>query len=86
MLRAGLALEAGDLRAAAELTEAAKPATPRSQVGVLGLDVHLAARQGDLAASPRAAGPSCIPAMAEEGYAAPSQVHDLAGRVPRRRA
>jgi DNA-binding CsgD family transcriptional regulator len=76
VLRAGLALEAGDLRAAAELTEAAKPVTPRSQVGVFGLDVHLAARQGDLTAA-REHLARLIPAMAEEGYAAPSQVHDL---------
>ncbi len=45
VLRAGLALEAGDLDAAAEHTEAAKPTTPRSRVGVLGLDLHLAARR-----------------------------------------
>ena len=76
VLRAGLALEAGDLRAAAVLTEAAKPVTPRSQVGVLGLDLHLAARQGDLARA-REQLALLLPAMAEEGYAAPSQVHDL---------
>jgi DNA-binding CsgD family transcriptional regulator len=76
VLRAGLALEAGDLRAAAELTEAAKPVTPRSQVGVLGLDVHLAARQGDLDGA-RAMLEQLLVAMDEEGYAAPSQVHDL---------
>ena len=85
VLRAGLALEAGDLRAAAELTEAAKPVTPRSQVGVFGLDVHLAARQGDLDRA-REQLARLIPAMAEEGYAAPSQVHDLLAGVPRRRA
>jgi DNA-binding CsgD family transcriptional regulator len=76
VLRAGLALEAGDLRSAQVLTEAAKPVTPRSQVGVFGLDVHLAARQGDLARA-RAELPLLIAAMAEEGYAAPTQVHDL---------
>jgi DNA-binding CsgD family transcriptional regulator len=76
VLRAGLALEANDIRSAIELTEAAKPTTPRSQVGVIGLDLHLAARQGDLAAA-RAHLAALLPAMAEEGYAAPSQVHDL---------
>ena len=76
VLRAGLALEAGDLRAASVLTEAAKPVTPRSQVGVFGLDLHLAARQGDLVTA-REHLARLIPAMAEEGYAAPSQVHDL---------
>jgi DNA-binding NarL/FixJ family response regulator len=76
VLRAGLALEAGDLRSAAELTEAAKPMTPRSRTGVLGLDVHLAARQGDLARA-RASLVELVPAVVDEGYAAPSQVHDL---------
>jgi DNA-binding CsgD family transcriptional regulator len=76
VLRAGLALEAGDLRAAADLTEAAKPVTPRSQVGVLGLELHLAAREGDLARA-RDSLKALLPAIAEEGYAAPSQVHDL---------
>jgi DNA-binding CsgD family transcriptional regulator len=76
VLRAGLALEAGDLRSAAELTEAAKPMTPRSRTGVLGLDVHLAARQGDLARA-RASLAELLPAVADDGYAAPSQVHDL---------
>jgi DNA-binding NarL/FixJ family response regulator len=76
VLRAGLALEAGDLRAAAELTEAAKPMTPRSRVGVLGLDLHLAARQGDLARA-RQHLAELLAAIDDEGYAAPSQVHDL---------
>ena len=76
VLRAGLALEAGDLRGAAELTEAAKPVTPRSRVGVLGLEVHLAARQGDLTKA-RAQLQELLPALVEEGYAAPTQVHDL---------
>ena len=53
VLRAGLALEAGDLELAAEYTEDAKPATARSLVGVLGLDVHLAARQRRSAGGPR---------------------------------
>ena len=43
---------------------------------MFGLDVHLAARQGDLARA-REQLARLIPAMAEEGYAAPSQVHDL---------
>ena len=72
----GFALEAADLRAAAELTEAAKPMTPRSRVGVLGLDVHLAARQGDLVRA-RQQLALLLPALVDEGYAAPSQVHDL---------
>ncbi len=76
VLRAGLALEAGDLDAAAEHTAAAKPTTPRSRVGVLGLDLHLAARRRDLDRA-RAVIPELVDALATEGYAAPSQVHDL---------
>ncbi len=77
VLRAGLALEAGDLQAGAAFTEEAKPVTPRSVVGVLGLDAHVAARRGDLPAT-RSALAALALAMTEEGYAAPSQVHDIA--------
>jgi DNA-binding NarL/FixJ family response regulator len=76
VLRAGLALEAGDLDAAAEHTAAAKPTTPRSRVGVLGLDLHLAARRHDLDRA-RSILPDLVDSLAAEGYAAPSQVHDL---------
>jgi DNA-binding CsgD family transcriptional regulator len=77
VLRAGLALEANDLDAAAAFTEEAKPVTARSVVGVRGLDAHLAARRGDLAAT-RAALVELAAAQLDEGYAAPSQVHDIA--------
>ena len=76
VLRAGLALEAGDLDAAAEHTAGAKPTTPRSRVGVLGLDVHLAARRGE-AARARELLPQLIAGFEDEGYASPSQLHDL---------
>jgi DNA-binding NarL/FixJ family response regulator len=82
VLRAGLALEAGDLALAAQLTEEAKPVTARSLVGVLGLDVHLAARQGDVGRA-RALLVDLAEAMAEEGYASPAQLHDIiAAAVP----
>lgn len=77
VLRAGLALEANDLDAAATFTEEAKPPTARSVVGVRGLDAHLAARRGDLDAT-RSALRELAAAEADEGYAAPSQVHDIA--------
>ena len=76
VLRAGLALEAGDLELAAEYTEDAKPPTARSLVGVLGLDVHLAARLGDLPAA-RSALPELLAAIRHEGAAMASQVHDI---------
>ncbi len=76
VLRAGLALEADDLEAAATFTEEAKPVTARSRGGVLGLDANLAARQGDL---PRARErlAELLAVVSEEGYAPPSQVHDI---------
>lgn len=77
VLRAGLALEAGDLDAAERHATDAKPPTGRSLVGVLGLDAHVAARRGDLAAA-RQALHDLAGALEEEGYAAPSQVHDIA--------
>jgi DNA-binding CsgD family transcriptional regulator len=76
VLRAGLALEAGDLDGAAEYTAAAKPTTPRSRVGVLGLDVHLAARRGDVKRA-RQLLPDLIAGLTAEGYGSPSQLHDL---------
>ena len=76
VLRAGLALEAGDLEFAAEYVEDAKPTTARSLVGVLGLDVHLAARRGDLPAA-RAALTELLAAIRHEGWASPSQAHDI---------
>jgi len=77
VLRAGLALEAGDLDAAERHAAEAKPPTARSLVGVLGLDAHLAARRGDLPAA-RQSLQDLAAALAEEGYAAPAQLHDIA--------
>jgi DNA-binding CsgD family transcriptional regulator/tetratricopeptide (TPR) repeat protein len=76
VFRAGLALEAGDLDGAATFIEQTKPATARTAVSVLGLDFHLACRRGDLAAARRLLGELLVAADAE-GYASPSQVHDL---------
>jgi DNA-binding CsgD family transcriptional regulator len=76
VLRAGLALEAGQLDLAAAFTEEAKPPTARSLVGVLGLETHLAARRGDVAGTRRLLG-ELSAAMDAEGYAGPSQVHDI---------
>src|SRR5690606_2160239 len=76
VLRAGLALEVGDLELAEKYTEKAKPPSARSLVGVLGLDVHLAARRGDLVRF-RAALADLREAMKEEGVAFAPQVHDL---------
>jgi DNA-binding CsgD family transcriptional regulator len=82
VLRAGLAIEAGDLEAAARFTEEAKPATERTLVGILGLDFNLACRAGDVA---RARGllADLHAAMVKEGAAGPGHVHDLlAAAVP----
>ena len=73
---AGLALEAGDLEFAAEYVEDAEPTTARSLVGVLGLDVHLAARSRRSAGGP-AALTELLAAIRHEGWASPSQAHDI---------
>jgi DNA-binding NarL/FixJ family response regulator len=76
VFRAGLALEAGDLDAVAELVEEAKPVTDRTVVGVTGLEFNLACRLGDLERA-RALLADLLAAIDQEGGAAPSHVHDL---------
>jgi DNA-binding CsgD family transcriptional regulator/tetratricopeptide (TPR) repeat protein len=76
VLRAGLALEAGELEVAAEYSADAKPPTARSAVAVFGLDVHVAARRGDLAGT-RSALVELLAAIEQEGAASPSQAHDI---------
>lgn len=76
VLRAGLALEAGDLDDAAAFAEQAKPATARSRAGIVGLDLHLALRRGDLDAARRLL-PELLDAYRADRNAQPGQVHDL---------
>lgn len=76
VLRAGLALEALDIDAAARHTEDAKPATARTEVGILGLDAHVAARRGELPEA-RAALAALQAAIDREGFAVAPQVHDV---------
>jgi DNA-binding CsgD family transcriptional regulator/tetratricopeptide (TPR) repeat protein len=76
VLRAGLALEAGDLETAQRFTDMAKPPTERVAVGVLGLDFHLACRRGDVGEARerlRAFGDT----VTHEGVAYPGQTHDV---------
>ena len=76
VLRAGLALEAGDLETAQRFTDMAKPPTERVAVGVFGLDFHLACRRGDVAEARqrlRAFGDT----VSHEGVAYPGQTHDV---------
>jgi DNA-binding NarL/FixJ family response regulator len=82
VLRAGLALEAGDLELAEAYAAEAKPVTERTAVGVLGLDTHLAARRGDLAATRRHLG-ELAEAMRAEGHTNPAQLHDIASAALR---
>jgi len=74
--RAGYAIEAGDIDTAERYTAEAKPMTRRSAAGVLGLDLNIAARRGDLARA-RAALPGILTAIDDEGYGTPSQAYDL---------
>jgi DNA-binding CsgD family transcriptional regulator len=76
VFRAGLALEAGDLDGAERFTEKARPATARTAVAVIGLDLHIACRRGDLARA-RALLADLIVACDAEGYTSASQAHDL---------
>ncbi len=76
VMAAGLSLEAGDLDAAARLTEDAKPMTERTAPGITGLDAHLAMRRGDLVAARHHLG-RLLAAVRDEGAAGPSQVHDV---------
>jgi DNA-binding CsgD family transcriptional regulator/tetratricopeptide (TPR) repeat protein len=76
VFRAGLALEAGNLDDAELFTEQAKPATARTAVSVIGLDLHLACRRGDLPRA-RALLADLVAAADTEGYASPSQTHDV---------
>jgi DNA-binding CsgD family transcriptional regulator/tetratricopeptide (TPR) repeat protein len=76
VFRAGLALEAGDLDDAARFIEQAKPATARTAASVTGLDLHLAARRGDLART-RELFADLLRVVESERYASSSQAHDV---------
>jgi DNA-binding CsgD family transcriptional regulator len=76
ILRAGLALEAGDLAAAERYTEMSKPAAQRTALAVVGLDFHMAARRGDLAAA-RAHLRDLLALVDDKGHIEPDQAHDL---------
>jgi DNA-binding CsgD family transcriptional regulator len=75
-LRAAYALEAGEYEAAARFTAEAKPATSRTAAGIIGLDIHVACRLRH-ADQARALLPQLVAALDRDGYAPPSQVHDL---------
>ena len=76
VFRAGLALETGDLDGAEMFAAEAKPVTPRTAAGVIGLDFHIACRRGrpELARSLLA---DLLLAAEAEGSTSPSQTHDL---------
>ena len=76
VFRAGLALEANDLDDAELFTERAKPTTARTAMSVIGLDLHLACRRGDLDRA-RALLPELIAVADRDGFVSPSQVHDV---------
>jgi DNA-binding CsgD family transcriptional regulator len=76
VFRAGLALEADDLGEAERFTEMAKPVTTRTAMGVIGLDLNLACRRGDLPRA-RALLADLLVVVDQEGMVGPSQTHDL---------
>jgi DNA-binding CsgD family transcriptional regulator/tetratricopeptide (TPR) repeat protein len=75
-VRAGFALETGDYEDAARFAAEAKPATSRTSSGMAGLDFHVACRLGRPAEA-RALLQVLLAAVADEGYASASQVHDM---------
>ncbi|MGH9209923.1 MAG: helix-turn-helix transcriptional regulator [Acidimicrobiales bacterium] len=76
VLRAGYALEVGDLEGAMHHAAKAKPMTAWTAPAVLGLDVHIACRLGDLTEA-RARLAELLDAVANDGYASPSATHDI---------
>jgi DNA-binding CsgD family transcriptional regulator len=76
VFRAGLALEAGDLDSATLWADKARPATQRTGASLLGLDLHLACRQGRLGDVRRLL-TELVTSAADSGCASPSQVHDV---------
>ncbi len=74
--QAGYALEVGDHDAAARYTAQAKPITVHSAAGIHGLEMHIAARRGDVEGA-RAALRLVLAAVDAEGYGSASQAHDL---------
>jgi DNA-binding CsgD family transcriptional regulator len=75
-IRAGYALESGDYEAAARFTAEARPATTWTTAGLLGLEVHVACRLGHADQARAHLGP-LIEAFDRDGFASPSQVHDM---------
>jgi DNA-binding CsgD family transcriptional regulator/tetratricopeptide (TPR) repeat protein len=76
IFRAGLALEAGDTDDAVRFTELAKPVTTRTASAIIGLDLNLALRCGDLDAARSRLAELLVVADADE-HASASQAHDL---------
>jgi DNA-binding CsgD family transcriptional regulator len=82
VLRAGFALEVGDLEAAARWRTEASPTSPRMAPGVVGLDFNLACRLGRLDDA-RARLAELLEAVAAEDFASPNQVHDVSAAALR---
>lgn len=76
VMRAGLALEVGDLDAAERFTEEAKPITERTAAGIVGLDTHLAMRRGDLDTARRHLA-RLLDVVRDEGVGSSGQAHDI---------
>jgi DNA-binding NarL/FixJ family response regulator len=76
IVRAGLAIEASQLDDAARLADEARPITDRTAMAIVGLDLNLAARRGDLAAT-RDRLAELLDLVHEEEFAMADQIHDL---------
>jgi DNA-binding NarL/FixJ family response regulator len=76
IVRAGLAIEAGELDDAARFTEAAMPRTDRTAMALVGLELNLAARRRNLAMT-RDRLAELLDLIRRENFAMADQIHDL---------
>lgn len=76
VLRAGYALEAGDLDTAERYTAVAKPPMERTAAAVTGLEIHIACRRGEVDTA-RASLADLLDAIDTDGHGSPSQAHDI---------
>jgi DNA-binding CsgD family transcriptional regulator len=76
IVRAGLAIESGDLDAAERFTQESLPVTKRTAMAIGGLEFNIAARRGDLVRA-RASLADLLDLIHREGFSMADQAHDL---------
>ena len=76
VLQAGFALEAGDLDAAEAFTREARPGSPKTEIAIIGLQLNLALRRGELPLARRRLAEFSA-AVTARGWVTPDHLHDL---------